>query len=128
MLRVFRTGIDVLAPLCVPPPSATIPRMRRLAPLLLLPLVLATGCTSHSSRCVNGTCSISLSGEQSVDVEFGGLERTLRVAPIEPTAVTLSARGDSARVPTGQTAEVGGLAVQVVSIAGRDVQLTVSSA
>ena len=73
--------------------------MRRLAPLLLLPLVLATGCTSHTSRCVNGTCAISLSGEQSVDVEFGRLERTLRVAPIEPTAVTLSARGDSARVP-----------------------------
>ncbi len=99
--------------------------MRRLAPLLLLPLVLATGCASHTSRCVNGTCAISLSGEQSVDVEFGRLERTLRVAPIEPSAVTLSARGDSARVPTGSVGEVGGLAVQVVSIAGRDVQLTV---
>lgn len=128
MLRVFRTGIDVLAPLCVPPPFATIPGMRRLAPLLLLPLVLATGCTSHTSRCVNGTCAISLSGEQSVDVEFGRLERTLRVAPIEPTAVTLSARGDSARVHTGETAQVGGLAVRVVSIAGRDVALTVSPA
>jgi hypothetical protein len=56
------------------------------------------------------------------------LERTLRVAPIEPAAVTLSARGESARVPSGETAEVGGLAVQVVSIAGRDVQLTVRPA
>jgi hypothetical protein len=102
--------------------------MRRLAPLLLLPLVLATGCTSHTSRCTNGICAINLTGEQSVDVEFGRLERTLRVAPIEQTAVTLSARGDSARVPAGQTAEVGGLAVRVVSIAGRDVALTVSPA
>jgi hypothetical protein len=118
----------VLAPLCAAPRPVTIPRMRRLAPLLLLPLVLATGCTSHTSRCVNGTCAISLSGEQSVDVEFGRLERTLRVAPIEPTAVTLAARGDSARVPTGSVGEVGGLAVQVVSIAGRDVQLTVRPA
>jgi hypothetical protein len=128
MIRVFRTGIDVLAPLCAPPRAAAIPRMRRLAPLLLLPLVLATGCTSHTSRCVNGTCAISVSGEQSVDVEFGRLERTLRVAPIEPAAVTLSARGDSARVTTGSVGEVGGLAVQVVSIAGRDVQLTVRPA
>ena len=128
IVRVFRTGIDVLAPLCVPPGPATIPHMRRLAPLLLLPLVLATGCTSHTSRCVNGTCAISLSGEQSVDVEFGRLERTLRVAPIEPTAVTLSARGDSARVPSGETAQVGGLTVRVDSIAGRDVQLTVTPA
>jgi hypothetical protein len=102
--------------------------MRRLVPLLLLPLVLATGCTSHASRCVNGTCAISLSGEQSVDVEFGRLERTLRVSPIEQTAVTVSARGDSVRVPAGATAEVGGLEVEVVSIAGRDVALSVSPA
>ena len=104
--------------------------MRRLALLLVLPLVIVAGCqsTSHTSRCTNGTCAISLTGEQSVDVEFGRLERTLRVAPIEQTAVTLSARGDSARVPAGETAEVGGLAVRVVSIAGRDVALTVSPA
>jgi hypothetical protein len=31
-------------------------------------------------------------------------------------------------VPAGETAEVGGLAVQVVSIAGQDVALTVSPA
>jgi hypothetical protein len=106
--------------------------MRRLAllSLLAIPLAVATGCTatSHTSRCTNGACAISLTGEQSLDVEYGGLERTLRVAPIEPTAVTLSARGDSARVPAGGSAEVGDLAVRVLSIAGRDVQLTVSPA
>jgi hypothetical protein len=103
--------------------------MRRLV-LLALPLVLAAGCTatSHTSRCTGGTCAINLTGEQSLDVEFGSLERTLRVSPIEPTAVTLSARGDSARVSTGGSAEVGDLAVRVVAIAGRDVQLTVSPA
>jgi hypothetical protein len=106
--------------------------MRRFAllPLLALPLVLAVGCTatSHTSRCTNGTCAISLTGEQSLDVEFGRLERSLRVSPIEPTGVTLSARGDSAKVPAGGSAEVGDLAVHVVAIAGRDVQLTVSPA
>ena len=106
--------------------------MRRLTllPLLAVPLVLAAGCTatSHTSRCTNGTCAISLIGEQSLDVEFGRLERTLRVSPIEPTAVTLSARGDRAKVPAGGFAEVGDLAVHVVSIAGHDVQLTVSPA
>jgi hypothetical protein len=103
--------------------------MRRLA-LLAMPLVVAAGCTatSHTSRCTNGACAINLTGEQSLDVEFGSLERTLRVSPIEPTAVTLSARGDSARVPAGGSAEVGDLAVRVVSIAGRDVQLTVRPA
>ena len=77
---------------------------------------------------MNGTCAISLSGEQSLDVEFGRLERTLRVAPIEPTAVTrLGARRQRAGA-CGRVGEVGGLAVQVVSIAGRDVQLTVRPA
>jgi hypothetical protein len=106
--------------------------MRRLVLLLLLALslVVAGGCTatSHTSRCTNGTCAISLSGEQSLDVEVGRLERTLRVSPIEPTAVTVSARGDSARVPAGGSAEVGDLAVRVDSIAGRDVELTVGPA
>jgi hypothetical protein len=106
--------------------------MRRLVllPLLALSLVVAGGCTatSHTSRCTNGTCAISLSGEQSLDVEVGRLERTLRVSPIEPTAVTVSARGDSARVPAGGSAEVGDLAVRVESIAGRDVELTVGPA
>ena len=104
--------------------------MRRLALLLVLPLVIVAGCqaTSHTSRCTNGTCAINLTGEQSVDVEVGRLARTRRVAPNEQTAVTLSARGDSARVPAGSFAEVGGLEVQVVSIAGRDVALTVRPA
>ena len=62
----------------------------------------ARRCTSRTSRCANGTCAIQPSGEQSVDVEFGRLKRASRVAPIEPTAVTLSARGDSARVPDGR--------------------------
>jgi hypothetical protein len=67
--------------------------MRRIAliPLLALPVVLAAGCTatSHVSHCTNGTCAISLTGEQTLDVEFGSLERNLRVAPIEQSAVTL---------------------------------------
>jgi hypothetical protein len=106
--------------------------MRRitLIPLLALPVVLAAGCTatSHVSHCTNGTCAISLTGEQTLDVEFGSLERNLRVAPIEASAVTLSARDDSERVPAGGSATVGDLAVHVISIAGSDVELAVSPA
>ena len=103
--------------------------MRRLAPLLLLPLVLATGCTSHTSRCINGTCAISLSGEQSLDVEFGRLERTLARRPDRADGRhALGARRQRPGARRAASAEVGGLAVQVVSIAGRDVQLTVRPA
>ena len=98
----------MLASLCARPASARLTPCAEspCIPLLALPLVLAAGCTatSHASRCTNGTCAISLTGEQTLDVEFGSLERTLRVAPIEPSAVTLSARDDSARVPAGGSA------------------------
>ncbi len=106
--------------------------MRRLAlsALLVPAAILAAGCTatSHVTHCTNNTCAISLTGEQTLDVEFGRLERNLRVSPIEPNAVTLSARGDSERVPAGGSATVGGLAVRVVSVAGRDVELAVMPA
>lgn len=110
---------------------ATSPGRLALLPALVLPLVLATAtctATSHVSHCTNATCAISLTGEQTLQVEFGRLERDLRVATIEPDAVTLSARADSERVPPGGSATVGDLAVRVVSIAGRDVQLQVSPA
>jgi hypothetical protein len=108
---------------------STLPRLA-FVPFLVLPVLLATGCTttSHVSRCTNGTCAISLTGEQTLEVEIGSVERDLRVSPIEPTAVTLSARGDRERVTAGGATTVGDLAVRVVSIAGRDVQLQVSRA
>lgn len=97
----------------------------------MLPVVLATAActaTSHVSHCTNAACAISLTGEQTLQVEFGNLERDLRVKAIEPNAVTLSAQADSERVPSGGSATVGDLAVRVVSIVGRDVQLHVSPA
>lgn len=80
-------------------------------------------CTSHATKCVNDTCSITLSGEQTIGIDVGPVERDLRVGPIEPGAVTVSARGDLARLAAGESGQVGGITVQVVSVSGKDVQL-----
>jgi hypothetical protein len=103
-------------------------RPARLAAAVALALLALTGCTSHTVRCSGGTCAVSLSGEQTVEIEIGTYERDLRVAPIEAGAVTLTVRGESARVTTGGTATVGGLAVQVDGVSGQDVELRVTRA
>jgi hypothetical protein len=100
--------------------------MRVLALALLLAVLLA-GCnaSSRSTRCTGGVCTVNLTGEQTVEVEIDRFERDLRVGPIETGAVTVSARGDAARLAVGDTGEVGGLAVRVLSVSGRDVGLEV---
>jgi hypothetical protein len=101
---------------------------RALTVLALLLAVLAVAAcegTSRSSRCSASACTISLSGEQTVEIKFGAFERDLRVGPIESAAVTVSARGEEARLAVGQTATVGGLVVTLTSVAGRDVGLDV---
>lgn len=97
------------------------------AVLLALSTLVLSGCTgtSRSSSCVNGVCTVSLSGEQTVEIEIGSFERDLRIAPITPAAVTVSARGDAAELAPGESAEVGGLLVRVDAISGRDVELQV---
>ncbi len=107
--------------------------MRRAATVLTVLLVLlgGTACSgnstsrSHSTRCVNGVCEISLTGEQTIELEIGSFERDLRVGPIEPDAVTLSVRGDQARLAPGESAQLGGLQIQVTSVSGRDAELQV---
>ena len=104
-----------------------------LAVSVLLTVLTLAGCaggtgTSRSTRCVNGTCTISLSGEQRFEVEIGRFERDMRVGPIAPTEVTVSVRGAQAVLGPGESATLGGLAVTVDSIAGRDVQLQVRRA
>jgi hypothetical protein len=99
--------------------------MRRasIALSLLAALAATTACTSHATKCVNGTCSITLSGEQTIGIDVGPVERDLRVGPIEPGSVTVAARGDQARLAAGETGQVGGITVQLVSVSGKDVQL-----
>jgi hypothetical protein len=106
---------------------------RRSARLLVLSAVAAagllTGCTSHTTRCSGGTCTVDLSGAQVVDVDpSADRERDLQVGPIEPAAVTVSAYGDEARLTPGAAAEVAGLRVELVSVSGRDVSLRVDRA
>ena len=102
--------------------------MSRLVAPALLALLVLTGCTSHTTSCSGGTCTVGLSGEQTVEIEIGRVERDLRVAPIEADAVTVSVRGDAARLRVGESAPVGGLLVRVDGIAGQDVDLQVQQA
>jgi hypothetical protein len=89
-------------------------------------LVLLTGCTSHSSRCAGSSCTVDLTGAQTIEIDPGvGLERDLRVGPIEPGAVTVSVYGDQARLLPGAAAEVSDLRVELVSVSGKDVSLRV---
>ncbi len=90
-------------------------------------LLAVGGCTttSSSSRCVGGVCDIEVSGERTVEVEFGSFERDLWVGPIEADAVTVSVGPEEARLAVGQQAVLGGLLVRVVALSGRDVRFEV---
>jgi hypothetical protein len=94
---------------------------------LVLPLSACGGVTtSHSSRCSGGTCTVNLTGAQTFEVDgTDGIERDLAVGPIEPDAVTLSVYGEQARMTPGQSGLVDEVAVEVVSVSGRDVTLRV---
>jgi hypothetical protein len=89
---------------------------------VLLALLGAAGCSgsagsrSNRTQCVNGVCQVSLSGEQTIELEIGSFERDLRVGPIEPNAVTLSVRDDQARLAPGESAQLGGLQIRVKSV------------
>lgn len=96
---------------------------------MLLALLGSAGCGSHgtssSKTCQMFVCRIKLTGEQDVKLDFGDRTHTLRVGPIEPGAVTLAMGSDHARLAAGDSAPLDGLAVVVVAIGGRDVQLLV---
>jgi hypothetical protein len=60
-------------------------------------LTLLTGCTSHATTCAGSSCTVNLTGAQIIEIDPGvGIERDLRVGPIEPVAVTVSVYGDQA--------------------------------
>jgi hypothetical protein len=89
-------------------------------------LGLLAGCTSHTTQCSGSSCTVNLTGVQTVDIDpSGNYETDLQVGPIEPAAVTVSAYGDAARLTPGGAAQVSGLRVELVSVSGRDVSLRV---
>lgn len=101
----------------------------RAVALAFAALGLLTGCTSHSTRCSGSSCTVNLTGAQVIEIDpSGGVERDLRVGPIEPAAVTVSVYGDEARLTPGAAAEVSDLRVELVSVSGRDVSLRVDRA
>jgi hypothetical protein len=92
-------------------------------------LVLLAGCTSHTTKCLGSSCSVNLTGAQTIEIDpGGGIERDLRVGPIEPAAVTVSVYGEMARLTPGAAAEVSDLRVELVSVSGEDVSLRVDRA
>ena len=94
---------------------------------LVVALLAVAACTttSSTSRCRGGVCAINVSGERSVEVEFGSFERSLWVEQIEADAVTVSVDADEARLAVGQEAVLGGLQVRVVALSGQDVSFEV---
>jgi hypothetical protein len=105
-----------------------VPAVRLRAVVALVVALLAVGgctVTSTTSRCVGGVCDIEVSGERSVEVEFGSFERDLWVGPIEADAVTVSVGAEQARLAVGQQAALGGLLVRLVALSGSDVRFEV---
>ena len=100
-------------------------------PLLLVAGAVAVagmliGCTSHTTTCSGSTCTVNLTGAQSIEIDPGtGVERDLLVGPIEPGAVTVAVYSDAARLTPGAAAELSDLRVELVSVADRDVSLRV---
>ena len=94
---------------------------------LAVALLAGGGCTvtSSTSRCSGGVCDIEVSGERTVEVEFGSFERDLWVGPIEADAVTVSVGPEKARLAVGQQAVLGGLQVRLVALSGQDVRFEV---
>jgi hypothetical protein len=115
------------------PPFAEEAVVRRAVIVLtvLLALLGAAGCSgsagsrSNRTQCVNGVCQVSLSGEQTIELEIGSFERDLRVGPIEPNAVTLSVRDDQARLAPGESAQLGRLQIRVKSVSPPATELEV---
>jgi hypothetical protein len=89
-------------------------------------LGLLTGCTSHTTHCSASSCTVDLTGAQTVDIDpSGDYETNLRVGPIEPGAVTIATSDAAARLTPGRAAQVSDLRVEVVSVSGQDVRLRV---
>ena len=89
-------------------------------------LGLLTGCTSHTVNCVNASCTVNLTGAQTLEVDPGvGVERDLRVGPIEPGVVTVGVAGDEARLTPGTVVHLSDLQVELTSVSGEDVSLRV---
>lgn len=89
-------------------------------------LGLFTGCTSHTTRCSVGSCTVDLTGAQTVDIDPAGDRGTdLQVGPIERAAVTVATSDGRARLTPGDAAQVSDLRVEVISVSGQDVRLRV---
>ncbi len=95
------------------------------AAALMLAMAACT-VTTHSTSCKNNRCTVSFSGEQTLELGTGEVKRKLVVEKIESDAVTVSVLSDRARLTPGQTDTVGSMTVQAVSIDGRTVKLDVT--
>jgi hypothetical protein len=99
---------------------------------LFVALLVLGGTACTTKTCQNDVCTVSMSGESSIDFDDtryrnGKKYKThgprLALERIEQGAVTVSVDGQRARVALGQQAALDVLVVRVLSISGRDVKL-----
>jgi hypothetical protein len=99
---------------------------------LLVGLLVLGGTACTTKTCLNDVCTLSMSGESSIDFDDtryrnGKKYKThgprLALERIEPAAVTVSVDGQRARLELGQQATLDVLVVKVLSISGRDVKI-----
>ncbi|GAA1791002.1 hypothetical protein [Actinomadura chokoriensis] len=83
-------------------------------------VLLLSGCQSHTQRCVNGKCHVTVSGAgQTLEVN----DVDVTVSQISTEGVTVSAGGSApAVIANGESAQVGPVSIRVTSIEGQKVK------
>lgn len=83
-------------------------------------VLLLSGCQSYTQRCVNGKCSVTVTGAgQTVEVN----DVDVTVSGISDEGMTVSAGGSApATIANGESAQVGPVSIRVTSIEGQKVK------
>jgi predicted small secreted protein len=84
--------------------------------------------TQRNTNCVNGDCTISLSGEQTFRLDVGRLERQVRVGPIGEGEVTLSVGPEQVVAAEGDTVVLDGVQFAVSEVADGAVEMSAQAA
>lgn len=86
------------------------------------------GGTMRNTSCVNGDCSIALSGEQTFQLDVGRLERQVRVGPIGDGEVTLSVGYEQVVAAEGATVVLDGVSFTVEDVSDGAVEMSAQAA
>ncbi|MFI0482713.1 hypothetical protein [Actinomadura sp. 9N215] len=95
-----------------------------MAGLVLGGALLVSGCQSNSYSCKNGQCHVTVSGAgQTIEIN----EMNVTVSAITDQGMTVSAGGSApATIAVGESAQVGGVKIEVTSVEGEKVKFDLS--